>query len=71
MKASAFYSLKPGAALHLKPERAAAYGLPDRLVHFEGVKERPGYSVPWILATGGSYKPADFARHVPQQDDNP
>jgi hypothetical protein len=47
MKTSAFYSLLPGAALHLKPERAVAYGLPDRLVHFEGIKERPGRETPW------------------------
>lgn len=69
MKTSAFYQLKPGAALHLKPERAAAYGLPDRLVHFEGIKERANHSTPWILATDGSYRPADFAKAVPQQDD--
>ena len=70
MKTSNFYQLKPGAALHLKPERADAYGLPDRLVHFESIQERPNYSTPWILATGGSYKPSDFSRTVPHQNDS-
>ena len=69
MKTSAFYALPGGAALHLKPERANAYGLPDRLVHFFGIKERTGYSVPFIEATGGIYKPSDFAKYVPQQND--
>lgn len=70
MKASIFYSLSPGAVLHLKPQRAADYGLPDRLVHFVGIRERPGYSVPYIIATGGYYRPSDFARLSPQQNDN-
>lgn len=69
MKPTAFYFLRPGAALHLKPEIAAAYGLPDRLVYFDRIEERPGYAVPWILATGGSYKPSDFSKLCPQQDD--
>ena len=62
MKAGTFYMLPEGAELHLKPDRAAAYGLPDRLVHFERVIDRPGYSVPFIQASGGVFKASDFSK---------
>lgn len=69
MKYKDIASLRPGAALHLKPERAARYGLPDRLVHFDKVDPNVPPHGACVLASGGAYRPGDFARHVPQQDD--
>ncbi len=57
-------SVKP-ATQQAEIDAANAAYAKDRLA----VQERPGYSIPFILATGGSYKPSDFAKANPQQDD--
>lgn len=61
MHASLFYQIQPGRELLLKPARAEAYQVPQKVV-FVRVDERPGYSVPWIVTNIGSVKPSEILR---------
>ena len=62
-------SLRAGALLTLKAERAAAYGMDNRLVEFVELQRRYDYKVGWIVgkdARGsiGHYKPSDFTGNM-------
>jgi len=62
MTASVFYGMRKGEMLRLKKARQEAYGLTTRDIVFDGIRERPGYSEPWILSGNGCFRLGDFER---------
>lgn len=68
MKTADLIALPSGSKLLLKPDRAAAYGLDDRIIIIDHIQaDRHGRAVPWVVAThpdGVShyYRPSDFSR---------
>ena len=63
MKAKDIY---PGLILRLKPSRREAYGREDTCAAYlvTGIKERPGYKVPYIQCGSHYFKPQDFQKCI-------